>query len=148
MRPTLLLLSALVVCWLGCKPEPAAPVAPEISIVEVTPTVVGAFEHPITITLHYADAQGDIGEPDPDNPSLRVRDTRLAADDWYHIPPLTPDLMELDIEGEFEVEIPPLFLLGNGDQESTTFRVQLFDRAGNASNEVITDNILILDTLL
>lgn len=147
MKSIRFFMSMLFVAGMGCKPEPAVPVNPEISILEVTPTVVGAFEHPITITLHYADAQGDIGEPDPDNPSLRVRDIRLAADDWYHIPPLTPDLMELDISGEFSVEIPPLFLLGNGDQETTSFRLQLYDRAGNASNEVITDNILILDTL-
>ena len=147
MRTRHFSLSVLLFVWMGCKPEPAAPVNPEISILDVAPTVVGAFEHPITITLHYADAQGDIGEPDPDNPSLRVRDIRLAEDDWYHIRPLTPDLMELDISGEFSVEIPPLFLLGNGDQETTSFRLQLYDRAGNASNEVITDNILILDTL-
>ncbi len=131
----------------SCKPEEPAPVAPEISILEVTPTMVGAYEHPIEVTLYYRDAQGDIGEADPDSASLRVRDSRLNADDWYHVPPLTPNQMELSIEGDFLVQIPPLFLLGNGDQETTTLSFQLYDRAGNASNEVTSETILILDTL-
>lgn len=131
----------------ACKPEESAPVAPEIEILSIAPTVVGAFEHPIEVTLFYSDAQGDIGEADPDSASLRVRDSRLNADDWYHVPPLTPNQQELDIEGEFFVQIPPLFLLGNGEQETTTLSFQLYDRAGNPSNEVTSETILILDTL-
>jgi len=53
----------------------------------------------------------------------------------------------LDIEGEFHVQISPLFLLGYGEQETTTLSFQLFDRAGNPSNEVTSETILILDTL-
>lgn len=131
----------------ACKPDEPAPVAPEIAILHVAPTIVGAFEHPIEVTLFYRDAQGDVGEADPDSASLRVRDSRLNADDWYHVPPLTPNQIELDIEGEFHVQIPPLFLLGNGEQETTTLSFQLFDRAGNPSNEVTSETILILDTL-
>jgi hypothetical protein len=139
--------TALSTMLVACKPDEPSPVAPEISILEVAPTTVGAYEHPIEVTLHYRDAQGDLGEADPDSASLRVRDSRLNADDWYHVPPLTPNQMELSIEGDFLVQIPPLFLLGNGDQETTTLSFQLYDRAGNASNEVTSETILILDTL-
>ncbi|HBL37539.1 MAG TPA: hypothetical protein DDZ19_00310 [Flavobacteriales bacterium] len=139
--------TALSTMLFACKPDEPSPVAPEISILEVAPTTVGAYEHPIEVTLHYRDAQGDLGEADPDSASLRVRDSRLNADDWYHVPPLTPNQMELSIEGDFLVQIPPLFLLGNGDQETTTLSFQLYDRAGNASNEVTSETILILDTL-
>ena len=139
--------TALSTMQVACKPDEPSPVAPEISILEVAPTTVGAYEHPIEVTLHYRDAQGDLGEADPDSASLRVRDSRLNADDWYHVPPLTPNQMELSIEGDFLVQIPPLFLLGNGDQETTTLSFQLYDRAGNASNEVTSETILILDTL-
>jgi hypothetical protein len=139
--------TALSTMLVACKPDEPSPVAPEISILEVAPTAVGAYEHPIEVTLHYRDAQGDLGEADPDSASLRVRDSRLNADDWYHVPPLTPNQMELSIEGDFLVQIPPLFLLGNGDQETTTLSFQLYDRAGNASNEVTSETILILDTL-
>jgi len=147
-RFLLILLTGWVVWAMqSCKPEEPDPVAPEIAILEVAPTIVGAFEHPIEVTLFYRDAQGDIGEADPDSASLRVRDSRLNADDWYHVPPLTPNQLELDIEGEFLVQIPPLFLLGNGEQETTTLSFQLFDRSGNPSNEVTSETILILDTL-
>ena len=139
--------TALSTMLFACRPDEPSPVAPEISILEVAPTTVGAYEHPIEVTLHYRDAQGDLGEADPDSASLRVRDSRLNADDWYHVPPLTPNQMELSIEGDFLVQIPPLFLLGNGDQETTTLSFQLYDRAGNASNEVTSETILILDTL-
>lgn len=139
--------TALSTMLFACKPDEPSPVAPEISILEVAPTTVGAYEHPIEVTLHYRDAQGDLGEADPDSASLRVRDSRLNADDWYHVPPLTPNQMELSIEGDFLVQITPLFLLGNGDQETTTLSFQLYDRAGNASNEVTSETILILDTL-
>lgn len=135
------------VFFASCQPDEPALEAPEIFLVAIDPTTAVAFEDIIHVTLHYLDEQGDLGEEDPDDPSLRVRDSRLQGDDWYHIPPLTPDGATLSIEGELHVEIPPLFLLGNGDQESTTLSFQLFDRAGNASNTVISETILILDTL-
>jgi hypothetical protein len=146
---TALLWTAVLVIALlmGCKPDEPAPEAPAIEILDVSPVIVGAFEHPIEVILFYQDAQGDLGHADPDSATLRVRDSRLNQDDWYHVPPLTPNQMELSIEGEFLVQIPPLFLLGNGDQETTTFSFQLYDRAGNASNIVTSETILILDTL-
>lgn len=137
----------VIALFLGCKPDEPAPEAPTIEILDVNPVIVGAFEHPIEVILHYQDAQGDLGHADPDSATLRIRDSRLSQDDWYHVPPLTPNEMELSIEGEFQVQIPPLFLLGNGDQETTTLSFQLYDRAGNPSNIVTSETILILDTL-
>jgi len=131
----------------GCRPDEVALEAPQIFITSIDPVLVVAFENPIEVVLHYSDEQGDLGEEDPDSTSLRVRDSRLEGDDWYHIPPLTPDNLELRIEGDFLVQIPPLFLLGNGSQESTTLSFQLFDRAGHGSNVVTSETILILDTL-
>ncbi|MGY8940738.1 MAG: hypothetical protein ACKVJH_01780 [Flavobacteriales bacterium] len=140
-------LALATILWAGCKPDEPVSVAPEIFIVSMDPTTVVAFEDEILVTLHYQDAQGDLGEADPDDPSLRIRDSRLQGDDWYHIPPLTPNFEELYIEGDFLVQIPPLFLLGNGDQETTTLSFQVYDRAGNASNTVTSETILIVDTL-
>ena len=148
MGPVLIFgLTLLVWTSSGCKPDEAVLEAPQISIASIDPLLVVEFEHPIEVILHYSDEQGDLGEADPDNPSLRVRDSRLEGDDWYHIPPLTPNNMELSIAGDFMVQIPPLFLLGNGSQESTTLSFQLFDRAGHGSNVVASETILILDTL-
>lgn len=132
---------------LGCKEEVPAPVAPSLVLTDVHPTTAYAHADSIYITLNYSDLQGDVGEPDPDVPSLSVRDQRLEMADWIHIPPVTPDLMELSVSGQLDVVLPPLFLLGNGSSEQTAFSLQLFDRAGNASEVLVTPEIQILDTL-
>ena len=107
----------------------------------------GIGDHPLSVTLSYRDHQGDLGWADPDLHALEVRDTRLENPDTYHVPPLTPDGMELDIDGTFIVNLPPLFLLGNGGDENTRLVFRITDRAGNPSNEVESPVILITDTL-
>lgn len=142
-------MTAFVVALLltSCKEEVIAPVAPVLTLVGIGPTTVMAHTDSVVISVAFSDAQGDIGEVDPDDPSLSVRDQRLTTADWVHIPPVTPDMMELSVSGALDVVLPPLFLLGNGDQESTTFTLQLFDRAGNKSEPLVTPVITILDTL-
>ena len=131
----------------GCTPEEVDPVAPEIAFVSITATEVESATTPLSVTLSYRDHQGDLGWADPDLHALEVRDTRLENPDTYHVPPLTPDGMELDIDGTFIVHLPPLFLLGNGGDDSTRLVFRITDRAGNASNEVESPVILITDTL-
>lgn len=131
----------------GCTPEEVDPVAPEIAFVSITATEVESATTPLSVTLSYRDHQGDLGWADPDLHALEVRDTRLENPDTYHVPPLTPDGMELDIDGTFIVNLPPLFLLGNGGDENTRLVFRITDRAGNPSNEVESPVILITDTL-
>lgn len=138
---------AVALLLTSCKEEVVAPVAPVLTLVGIAPTTVMAHTDSVVISVAFSDAQGDIGEVDPDDPSLSVRDQRLTTADWVHIPPVTPDMMELSVSGALDVVLPPLFLLGNGDQESTTFTLQLFDRAGNKSEPLVTPVITILDTL-
>lgn len=133
--------------FLGCTPEEVDPVAPEIAFVSITATEVESATSPLSVTLSYRDHQGDLGWADPDQHALEVRDTRLESPDTYHVPPLTPDGMALDIDGTFIVNLPPLFLLGNGGDESTRLTFRITDRAGNPSNEVESPVILITDTL-
>jgi len=147
MKAPLSIIALALLAWTGCKEEALAPVAPVLTLVSISPTTVTAHTDSVRIALIYSDAQGDIGELDPDEPSLSVRDQRLTTADWVHIPPVTPDMMELSVSGALDVVLPPLFLLGNGDQESTTFTLQLFDRAGNKSEPLVTPVITILDTL-
>lgn len=135
------------ICFFGCQPEDVDPVAPELGFVSINATEVESSTTPLTVTLSYRDHQGDLGWADPDIHALDVRDTRLENPDTYHIPPLTPDGMELDIDGTFIVNLPPLFLLGNGGDEQTRLTFRITDRAGNASNEVESPLILITDTL-
>ena len=119
----------------------------QLGFVSINATEVESSTTPLTVTLSYRDHQGDLGWSDPDVHALEVRDTRLDNPDTYHVPPLTPDGMELDIDGTFLVNLPPLFLLGNGGDEQTRLTFRITDRAGNASNEVESPLILITDTL-
>lgn len=147
MKPWTLLALVLI----GCK-ETLAPEAPELELVSVTPTTMTAHAEPVEVVLHYRDAQGDLGTEDPDVYTLWMRDARLNADDGFHLPPMTPadpngGFMELSIEGNLVVEVPALFVLGDGEVETTTLTFTLLDRAGNRSAAVETGTLTIQDTL-
>ena len=88
-----------------------------------------------------------MGTVNADDLTLRVKDSRLGDFDWYHVPPLTPNSEEIEIEGVFSVHLNPLFLLGNGVEESTNFTLQLKDRAENWSNQITTPTVIIRDSL-
>jgi hypothetical protein len=144
---SLSLLFASLLVLSACVEEVEHPVAPELTFVSISHTVVESASTPLTATIAYRDRQGDLGFSDPDMNALRVRDTRLEGYDWYHIQPLSPTEEQLDISGSFQVQLPPLFLLGNGDMETTTLTFQIVDRAENWSNVVSSPEIAIHDTL-
>lgn len=129
----------------GCRKEEAPDPIPVIEFIAISDEVVESFSNAVRITVRYRDGDGDLGSPDPDDNTLRVRDARLPGDDWYHLPPLTPDLQPLNIEGTFEVELNPLFILGNGLEEVTSFTLQVRDRAGNWSNQISTPQVRIVE---
>lgn len=140
-------MSLLVATIVSCKDREENPVAPVIEYKSISATEVEQFANTVSITFAYEDFQGDLGEQDPDDYSLSIKDSRLANADWFHVPPMTPEMQELHIKGEYSVELPPLFLLGNGAQESASFSLQLTDRAGNRSNTIVTPVVLIVDSL-
>jgi len=143
----LLFIGLLSICTFSCKKKEEIPTNPVISFKSISASEVEQFNNHVVIQFEYEDWQGDLGEPDPDAYSLSVKDSRLSAPDWFHIPPMTPDLQELHIKGIYSVELPPLFLLGNGSQETTVLSLQLTDRAGNISNLITTPIVLIVDSL-
>lgn len=131
----------------SCKKEEEKPAAPIIEFKSISGTEVEQFNNNLIMTISYEDYQGDLGNADPDVLTLRVKDARLSDFDWYHVPPMTPDNQELHIKGNYAIELDPLFLMGNGTQEQTTFSIEIRDRAGNWSNAVKTPNVLIVDSL-
>ena len=144
---TMSLLTLLVAPCVGCAPEDPDPTSPSLTWISINATAFQSASENVTVTLGYQDHQGDLGWVDPDRHALEVQDQRLDAPDTYHIPPLTPEGMALDISGTFEVTIPPLFLLGTGGDEETRLTFRITDRAGHASNTVQSPVILITDTL-
>ncbi len=144
---TIIAIALLLFFFSGCKKDDAMPVEPSIELVSIGPANVQQFRDVVTLKFKYKDGDGDIGEVDPDAPSLRVKDSRLAAPDLYHIPPLTPDQQTLMIQGEIDIPLNGLFLIGNGSQEVLTYSIVLVDRAGHYSNEILSSTITVHDTL-
>jgi len=144
-----LILSALATLLAGtaCTKQvgdPPFPVVPSISLVSMNRAEVREFQDTLEVLLHYRDGDGDLGHPDPDIPTLIVKDARLAEADSLHLQPLAPVGANVAIEGDLRVMLPRLFLLGNGSKETTRFRIRLLDRAGNESNEVQTEPVTLL----
>lgn len=136
-----------VICFLAaCKKETVDIMSrePSIELISVGPSSVIEFQEPVLLRFKYEDGDGDLGQTDPDDHSLWVKDSRLNTADGYHIIPLSPPDTELAIKGELAVQLSPLFLLGNGTEEQMTYSFYVVDRAGNRSNEIITPQITIL----
>ncbi len=146
LKHILILTSIFLAFSYGCKKEEPSPF-PEIEFVNISATELEQFNNQIQVTISYKDINGDLGTVDADELTLRVKDARLNEFDWYHVPPLTPNLEELEIEGTFDINLNPLFLLGNGTEESTEFTIQLKDRAENWSNQILTPTVIIRDSL-
>jgi len=120
--------------------------SPQITFLDITPGKLVQYQSPVFIRIKYTDAQGDLGEDNPDTYSLEIRDSRLGSPDSYHIPPLSPPDASLHISGELKIRINKLFLIGNSKQETTTFRIRMKDKAGNWSNE-ITTSVVVIDSI-
>ena len=116
---------------------------PAIKIVAVDKDTLVQFLDSLIITIEYEDGDGDLGTSDPDVNSIFVKDARLELADEYYLPPLAPEEARVSITGEIQLILKPTFLLGNGDQEQTKYSVYWVDRAGNQSNLVETQDILI-----
>lgn len=147
MRRTSIYLLFVALLLNGCRKGDELDPVPSIEFISISETTVVSFENTISIQFSYVDANGDLGFEDPDINSLRIKDARLSDYDWYHIPPMTPDHQSLDISGTYTIELHPLFILGNAEQETTIFDLQLRDREGNWSNTISSPTVTIVESL-
>jgi hypothetical protein len=142
-----LLFALSTIVWMtSCKKEEekGANSAPLISIVSVSADSVTEFQDSLLIVLNYEDAEGNVGNPNPDIFDLELKDSRLASPDLYHVQPLAPEGYELHIRGTLKVKVNTLFLLGNGSAETTRFTIRLRDLDGVWSEPAETDPITIV----
>lgn len=119
---------------LGCAEEvPLPDVVPVLRVEGVSSTDVEEFNNAVTLTVYYEDGDGDLGVENPDESVIFVQDSRLDEPDEYHLQPLAPLDSEIPIQGTFDIRLNPLFLLGNGTEETVNLTIQIKDRAGNMS---------------
>ena len=137
----------------ACSTGPVFDETPEISFVSISPGPVQQFQDEFVITIHFQDGDGDLGDDNEEVRNLFVRHTIPGLDTVaydFKIPNLTPDTKNPSIQGNIDITVsaPPLssFIPGNPPvtEEEAIFRVWLMDRAGNVSNEILTDPILIV----
>ncbi len=129
----------------ACDTSAVLPVAgpPVIWVDSLSPTDVQKFGEPIMMVLYYRDDNGDVGDSDPDEHSLHIRDSRLAEPDTWHVQPVTLPGDEVPVEGTLKIDLGPVFLLGNGNEEQFFYTIQLKDRAGNWSEPVQSPTITV-----
>jgi hypothetical protein len=129
----------------GCKKDESnSASAPVINFISISPDTVIQFQDSVIIKIRYEDQDGDIGFDDPDEPVVWVKDDRLQQADLFHLPPLTPEMQNLSIQGEFYIRLKPPFLFGNGSSEQTSFSIKMRDRANNWSQNIQTTPIVII----
>ena len=116
---------------------------PELKLIGLSHETIVEFQDILTLSFEYTDGDGDLGFIEPDRYALFIRDTRLSEFDNFYIGPLAPPDTLVPITGLLDVEFPNLFIFGNANEESTNFEIKMIDRAGNESNLLTTDPILI-----
>ena len=133
----------VLLAFVSCSKDSALSSVPVIKFLDVNSTSIKEFKDSLVIRFEYTDADGDIGEDNPDKNDLFVKDRRLVSADYYFVKPLSPPGSEIKITGIISVQIKNTFLLGTGNSELTQFNLKLRDRAGNWSNSINTPNITI-----
>lgn len=148
MRKLLAILSPLFLL-VACDDSPVFPLEPEIGFVSISPNQATQFTaDEITLVLSYQDGDGDLGYEGTEKiNNLFVTDTRAffagnpAIVAAYSIPSLTPDTRKPSIQGEISISIttPP----AEPNAEPLVYEVYIVDRAGNISNVIKTNPIII-----
>jgi hypothetical protein len=127
----------------ACSKDNKAQSAPQIKLISVSATEITEFTDSLSIQIEYTDNDGDIGETNPDNNVLYIKDRRLSEPDYYFVKPLAPPGSAIKITGVIDVKMKNTFLLGTGNSEPTQFDIKLKDQAGHWSNTISTPVILI-----
>lgn len=145
-------LLALVFFVVSCGKDDPDEFLTEVPIIELVKVIpesnqVQQYTDELIFTISYSDGDGDLGTEDPDVPSIELVDTRdsdvLKFD--YHLSPRAPEGSEIKITGELNVVLNHTIIIDeNNNEETTTFKIRIKDRAGNWSNEVETGVIAIM----
>lgn len=116
---------------------------PSLELISIAPNTVVQFEDSVVIRLDYEDGNGDLGGFPADSVNLFVVDNRNGVPFEFRIQELVPGGAEVPIKGTLSITLQNLFLTGTGSQESATFSIYAYDRAGHKSNVVKTPAVVV-----
>lgn len=138
--------------WSACDCKPLFPVEPTLEYVSIQPTEVEELKDSMIITLRFTDGDGDIVSQDSSQEqisNLEVKDLRTTLADsvsrlFYRFPEYTTNTCNPSIQGTIRIAVAPTLVFPrNLREQKTAFAVRLRDAAGNWSEAVMTDSILI-----
>jgi len=128
---------------LSCEKEEAISDIPQIEFLTISPTTAKEYIDDIIITISYSDANGDLGENNPDVFNLFVTDKRNEIEYKFRIPELTPSGSDIAIEGNFNITINGTGITDESSSQKVDYSIYVKDRAGNKSNIITTSEITI-----
>lgn len=140
----LLILTALSLMISSCKKEDEqVGDIPVITFETISPGTVKAYSDSVIIRIGYEDGNGDLGENNTTQANAFITDVRSGLVYQFRIRQLAPDDANIHIRGSLNIVLPQVGFMGNGSNESATFKVKVEDRAGNMSNEITTSAITV-----
>jgi hypothetical protein len=134
-------------CTKDDTPEPNPPISiiPLIELQSVSPDTIHQLADSLVFQVKYTDGDGDLGDYDADTLSFWITDNRFPLTEKFHIPPLAPAGTTVSITGTLNVVLDHIILKDqNASSETATFTVKIKDRAGNWSNEITSESVIIL----
>ncbi len=142
---------------IGCITRPNFPVEPEIEFVSMNDNqmVQNSFNtDSIQVTFSFTDGDGDLG--DEDSLNIFIRDNRdQFITSKYRLPELPPEGAQRGVRGEITLTIyttccifpdgtPPCEASLQYPTDTLRYDIYIRDRAGNISNTISTNPIIIL----
>ena len=116
---------------------------PHLEFVSITPASITEFQEEVTLVIKYKDGDGDLGENDPDVKNLFITDQRNNVEYTYRVPQLSPNGSNISIEGNLEIDLNSLSVVGLTSSETAIFSIYAIDRSGNKSNTINSSPITI-----
>ena len=127
----------------SCKKEDVVSDIPEIEFISISPIIVQEYLDEVTIAISYIDANGDLGENNPDIYNLFVKDNRNNIVYKYRIPELAPSGNNISIQGNFDIIINGTGITNESTSEKVTYEIYVVDKSKNESNTITTSEITV-----
>lgn len=137
------LLIFLMPLLVGCAEDEPVSEVPEINFISATPQTLTAYSDSLVVVIGYRDGNGDLGENNTDANNLFMEDSRNGVVYGFRVRQLAPDDASIAIEGQLNVRLGNVPIIGSGNSETFTYTIHVVDRAGNESNRVTSSVITV-----
>lgn len=131
----------------SCIEPPSYPIEPVITEISLSKTSFSQFDESVRMYIDFTDGDGDIGSEDVDSSpvNLTMIDSRSQFEYTAKIPFIPANGNIEDISARLTVDIDQYTTcFPNKLQDTLFFSVQIIDQAGNLSNVVDTEQMIMI----